>query len=59
MKPSTDVDGITIELLFKNPTDEDILVDCTTELLFDTCGRYDEAIVELAKKELEVAFTVE
>ena len=59
MKPSTDVDGSMIELLFANPADDDTLVDCATELLFDTCGRYDEAIVEFAKKELEVAFNEE
>ena len=36
LKASTDVDGTIIELLFKNPADEDIIVDCATELLFDT-----------------------
>ena len=59
LKASTEVDGIVIKLLFANPADDDILLDCTTELLFDTCGRYDEAIVEFAKKDLEVAFTDE
>ena len=59
MKPSTDVDGLMIELLLANPADDDILVDCVALLLFDTCGRYDEAIVEFAKKELEVAFNEE
>ena len=48
MKASTDVDGTTVELLFANPADEDIIVDCATELLFDTCGRYDDAIEEFA-----------
>ena len=45
---STDVDGLMIELLFANPADDDILVDCATELVFDTCGRYDDTIVEFA-----------
>ena len=47
LKASTDVDGAITEL-FANPADEDIIVDCATELLFDTCGRYDDAIEEFA-----------
>ena len=48
LKASTDVDGTIIELLFANPADDDIIVDCTTELVFDTCGRCDDAIEEFA-----------
>ena len=38
------MDGSITELLFANPADDDTLVDCATELLFDTCGRYDDAM---------------
>ena len=48
LKASRDVDGTTIELLFENPAEEDILVDCTTELVFDTGGIYDDAREEFA-----------
>ena len=53
------MDGSITVLLFVNPAEEDILVDCATELLFDACGRYDEAIVEFTKKELDVLFADE
>ena len=53
------MDGAIIELLFANPAEEDILVDWAIELVLDTCGRYDDTIVEFAYNELEVAFTDE
>ena len=42
------MDDSIIELLFANPADEDTLVDCTNELLFEACGRYDDGIEEFA-----------
>ena len=39
LKASTEVDGSIIELLFVNPADDDILVDCVSELVFDACGK--------------------
>ena len=59
LEASTEVDGSIIELLFANPAEDDILVDCAAELLFDTCGRYDDVIDELENNELEVAFMEE
>ena len=56
LRASTDMDGSITELLFTNPTDEDVLVNCANELLFETCGRYDDVIVEFSKKDLDVAF---
>lgn len=44
MKASIEVEGSITELLFENPAEDDILVDCDTELVFDTCGRYDDAM---------------
>ena len=48
LKELIDVDDSITELLFANPADDDTLVGCATELLFDTCGRYDDAIEEFA-----------
>ena len=46
---STDLEEVAIKLLLDNPLEVETNVDCTMELVFETCGIRDGMRVELEK----------
>ena len=46
---STDLEEVAIKLLLENPLEVETNVDCTMELVFETCGIRDGMRVELEK----------